>query len=81
LTDHIEALRTAVKLTRRKHPFAIDAVVVLPDHLHIVMTLPDGDMDFTVAGISLNGASPPRSSNPVWLFRVARMERASLPTH
>jgi putative transposase len=46
LTDHVAALRSAVKLTRRQHPFMIDAVVVLPDHLHIIMTLPDGDADF-----------------------------------
>jgi putative transposase len=46
LTDHIDALRTALRTTRRAHPFAIDAVVVLPDHLHIVMTLPAGDADF-----------------------------------
>jgi hypothetical protein len=24
----------------------IDAIVVLPDHLHVVMTLPEGDADF-----------------------------------
>jgi putative transposase len=28
-------------------PFTIDAVVVLPDHLHIVMNLPAGDADFS----------------------------------
>jgi putative transposase len=46
LTDHIAALRAAVMQTRRQHPFAIDAIVVLPDHVHVVMTLPDGDSDF-----------------------------------
>jgi putative transposase len=29
------------------HPFAIDAFVVLPDHLHAVWTLPPGDSDFS----------------------------------
>src|SRR5215510_13362265 len=47
LTDHITALRTALRQTRHSHPFAIDAVVVLPDHLHMVMTLPDGDADYS----------------------------------
>jgi putative transposase len=46
LTDHVEALRSAVMLTRRAHPFGLDAVVVLPDHLHFVITLPEGDSDF-----------------------------------
>ena len=46
LTDHISALRAAFRSTRQAHPFTIDAVVVLPDHLHIVMTLPAGDADY-----------------------------------
>jgi putative transposase len=46
LTEHIDQLRTAFRETRRHHPFTIDAMVVLPDHLHTVWTLPDGDTDF-----------------------------------
>jgi putative transposase len=46
LVDHVEALRAAMRETRRARPFTIDAVVVLPDHLHIVMTLPEGDADY-----------------------------------
>jgi len=30
-----------------KHLFAIDAFVLLPDHLHCLWTLPDGDRDFS----------------------------------
>jgi putative transposase len=33
-------------VTRRERPFSVDAVVVLPDHLHIVMTLPPDAADF-----------------------------------
>jgi putative transposase len=47
LTDHIVALRAAVKRTRRQHPFTIDAMVVLSDHFHMIMTLPEGDADFS----------------------------------
>ncbi len=46
LTDNIELLRQAFRSTRHRHPFAIDAIVVLPDHLHTVWTLPEGDADF-----------------------------------
>ncbi|HUN96798.1 MAG TPA: transposase [Bradyrhizobium sp.] len=46
LTDHIEELRIAFREARRGHPFTIDAIVVLPDHLHTVWTMPDGDADF-----------------------------------
>jgi putative transposase len=47
LIEHIEALRAAVRTTRTEHPFSLDAVVVLPDHLHVVMTLPPDDADFS----------------------------------
>jgi putative transposase len=47
LTDHIEKLRTAFRDTRRHHPFATAAMVVLPDHLHTIWTLPEGDADFS----------------------------------
>ncbi len=46
LTDHIYHLRQAVRQTRSSQPFGIDAIVVLPDHLHMVMTLPVGDADY-----------------------------------
>jgi putative transposase len=46
LTEHIEELRAAFRETRERHPFTTDAVVVLPDHLHTIWTLPDGDRDF-----------------------------------
>lgn len=45
LIRHLPALRTAVSEVRRKHPFRIDAFVVLPDHLHAILTLPAGDTD------------------------------------
>src|SRR5260370_39386208 len=48
LTDQIELLRTAFRDTRQRHPFTIDAIAVLPDHLHTIWTLPEGDDDFAV---------------------------------
>ena len=47
LVDHVEVLRDAVRKTRIERPFYIDAWVVLPDHLHAVWTLPEGDFDFS----------------------------------
>jgi putative transposase len=46
LTDRIDLLRAAFRHTHQRHPFMIDAVVVLPDHLHTIWTLPEGDGDF-----------------------------------
>ena len=48
LTEHIALLRAAFRETRARHPFAIEAVAVLPDHLHVVWTLPEGDADFSL---------------------------------
>ena len=47
LVDHIDDLRNAVQKVLIHHPFCIDAMVVLPDHLHALWTLPEGDADFS----------------------------------
>jgi putative transposase len=48
LTDHIDLLRTAFRYARHRHAFTIDAVVILPDHLHAIWSLPEGDADFAM---------------------------------
>ncbi len=47
LTDQIDLLRTSFAYVQKHHPFTIDAIVVLPDHLHCIWTLPDGDSNFS----------------------------------
>jgi putative transposase len=46
LTENIDALRGAFRQTRFNHPFSIEAIVILPDHLHAIWSLPEGDSDF-----------------------------------
>jgi putative transposase len=41
-------LRAAIGRVRDLRPFAVDAWVLLPDHLHCIWTLPDGDHDFSM---------------------------------
>src|SRR5947207_4008725 len=48
LVDEIEALRDATRRTRQRYSFHVDAMVVLPDHIHAVWTLPPGDADFSL---------------------------------
>ena len=43
----VATLREAFCRIRLKRPFELDAVVVLPDHLHCIWTLPPGDTDFS----------------------------------
>ena len=47
LVREIESLRNAVRRTRAERPFGIDAWVVLPDHMHCIWALPEGDADFS----------------------------------
>lgn len=47
LVEHIHALRDAFRTTRRDHPFRTEAIVILPEHLHALWTLPAGDSDFS----------------------------------
>lgn len=48
LCHEVAALREAVMVERLRRPFAIDAWVVLPDHMHCLWTLPPGDADYPV---------------------------------
>ena len=48
LIEHIDLLRSAFEYTRERHPFIVDAIAVLPEHLHAIWTLPDGDNDFAL---------------------------------
>lgn len=47
LVDQISTLRTAFRIARQERPFTIEAIVILPDHLHAIWTLPSGDSDFS----------------------------------
>ncbi|WP_446686936.1 REP-associated tyrosine transposase [Paracoccus niistensis] len=42
----VERLRQAVRNTRAERPFAIEAWVVLPDHLHCIWRMPEEDADY-----------------------------------
>ena len=46
LVENVGALRNAFRTTRTEGPFEMDSIVILPDHLHAVMTLPFHDADF-----------------------------------
>ena len=46
LIRHVDALRNAFRVTKQVHPFVIEAMVVLPEHLHCLWRLPPGDEDF-----------------------------------
>jgi putative transposase len=47
LVERIDLLRKVTREVRNRHPFTIDAMVVLPDHLHCIWTLPEQDADYS----------------------------------
>jgi putative transposase len=77
LTDNIDLLRAVFRDTRRRHPFTIDAVVVLPDHLHAVWTLTRGDADFAISWWLIKAAFSRRlpPSESVSASRLRKPER------
>ncbi len=46
LVDEIDTLREVMGKVKQRHPFKIDAMVVLPDHIHAIWTLPVNDDDY-----------------------------------
>nr|WP_313931833.1 MULTISPECIES: hypothetical protein [Nostoc] len=44
LPSNVSLLRNAFRHVMEQHPFIIDAFVLLPDHLHCIWTLPQGDV-------------------------------------
>jgi putative transposase len=44
----IKLIREAFQQVIKRHPFTVDAFVLLPDHLHCLWTLPENDADFSM---------------------------------
>jgi putative transposase len=74
LTQHIDELRKAFRETRRHHPLTIEAMVVLPDHLHAVWTLPVGEADFATRWRPIKSAFSRKLSNRRTNFRESRRQ-------
>ncbi|HVP13451.1 MAG TPA: transposase [Phycisphaerae bacterium] len=74
-------LRHAFVEVRRRWPFEMFACVLLPDHLHCVWTLPDGDDDFSIRWANVKRLTTKEymsaggSARPVSSSRDRRRER------
>lgn len=77
LVERIAALRESFRAARLCHPFINDAIVILPDHLHAIWTLPPDDSDYATRWNLIKGsfsrAVPP--GDPISPSRSARRER------
>ncbi len=48
LTNHIDEFRQAYRLTKQNHDFELHALVLLPDHVHILITLAEDSDDYAI---------------------------------
>lgn len=68
-------LRSALREERQRRPFRIPAMVVLPDHLHCLWTLPADDSDFPLRWRRIKGETARRVAiirgkrQPLWQAR------------
>ena len=46
--ETVTLLRDAFQYVLDRHPFQIDACVILPDHIHTIWTLPENDSDYAM---------------------------------
>jgi putative transposase len=71
LLEKIEHLRYAYRVVQQRRPFETVAVSVLPDHIHTIWALPEGDADFSTrwslikSGFSRNLDPKPRSASKI----------------
>lgn len=56
LTDNMHLLRQAFREELNKRPFVINGIVVLPEHLHTVWTLPENDADYSGRWQAIKGS-------------------------
>jgi putative transposase len=76
-------LHAAFDACRASRPFEIDAIVLLPDHLHAIWTLPDGDADYSTRWASIKaqftrawlGSDGARSEQPRTNSRIRHRHR------
>ena len=48
LTKHINEFRHAHQLTKQNHNFELHAMILLPDHIHMMITLPENSDNYAV---------------------------------
>ena len=68
-------LHTAMDEARKRRPFVIDCICLLPDHIHAIWTLPEGDSDYSTRWAQIKGRfshdflAAEAGANPAWAIR------------
>ncbi|HEV2917546.1 MAG TPA: transposase [Candidatus Babeliales bacterium] len=45
--ENVKQFKIAINKVKKKYPFSLNAIVILPDHLHCLWKLPENDKDFS----------------------------------
>ncbi len=77
LIDNINQLRYAFRTARDYHPFTIDGIVILPDHLHMVMSFPREDGDYSLRWNIIKGifSKQIKTTESIGVSRKSKRER------
>jgi putative transposase len=79
LIDNIENLRRAFAIVMKERPFIIDAHVIMPDHIHMIWTLPEFDSDYPTRWRLIKHYFSrmilPRNDELISLARISKKER------
>ena len=77
LVRHVDALRKCMHTMKAAHPFALVAMVVLPEHLHAIWRLPAGDADYSTRWALLKAGFSRRvqAGESISQSRAAKRER------
>ncbi len=75
--ERVEVLRQAFRQVKMARHFEIDAMVIMPDHLHCIWRLPEGDADYSsrwreikkAASRQISTATNARNERMVWQRR------------
>ena len=74
LVRHISTLREVTRIVKHAHPFVIEAMIVLPEHLHAIWKLPEGDADYPMRW-SLIKSSFSRGLEKTESIRASRLNK------
>lgn len=74
LIRYIDALRVAFRKVQQRHPFTVDAIVIMPEHCHMLMTLPEGDLNYPTR-ISLIKSNFSRQIQPLEAISQSRKNK------
>jgi putative transposase len=65
----VDHLRDVFREVRNERPFSVNAIVILPDHVHAFWTLPDGDADYSTRWQMIKARFSRRSGRSAWQAR------------